>query len=235
MRDHVERDLLCELARRLVVGGVVHRLGLVPQLVNALFARTGYRLVGADNNAFDPRAVVQRLQRHDHLRGRTVGVGDDLALDGQLDVLGVHFGDDQRDVGIVAIKRRVINDIAARFGGDGRVFLGGVRPDGKQRNVPTREIERIEILRLECLVAKADLRAQRFAAGQSGDFIHRKLALCQDVQHFVAHVSSGANDDDAITHCDSPFLGARRPYTAWSPVERGTQSSFQAVLSRENT
>ena len=59
MRDHVEGDLLGEFHRRLVVGGVVDRLGLIPQLVNALFASTRYGLIGRNDHPLDARTVMQ--------------------------------------------------------------------------------------------------------------------------------------------------------------------------------
>ena len=183
-----------------VVGRVVDRLGLIPQLVHRLFARARNGLVGADNNALDRRAVVQRLQRHNHLRGRAVRVRDDVLLGIAVNRLWVHLGHDQRHVGIVAVKRRVIDHDAAGLGSLGRVFLRGVRADSKQRHIPAREIKRVQVLRLQGLVAKAHFRPQRFAAGQGGDLRPRELALGQDVQHFVAHVTCGTNDDDIITH-----------------------------------
>ena len=40
VRDHVEGDLFGELPCWLVISGVVDRLGLIPQLINAAFACT---------------------------------------------------------------------------------------------------------------------------------------------------------------------------------------------------
>ena len=55
-------------------------LGLREQLVHRLLAGARDRLVGRDHDALDPRHVVQRLQRHDHLDGRAVRIGDDALL-----------------------------------------------------------------------------------------------------------------------------------------------------------
>ena len=137
MRDHVERDLLGEFLGRLVIGRVVDRFGLVPQFIHTLFASARYRLIGRDDNALDACAVVQRLERHNHLRGGTVGVGDDVLLGIAHDRIGVHFRHDERHVGVIAIERRVIDHDTARLGRLGGVDLGCVRPDGEQRHVPT--------------------------------------------------------------------------------------------------
>ena len=204
MRNHVEGDLLGELAGGLVIGRVVDAFGLIPKLINAFLARAGNRLVSRDDDALDLGAVVQRLQRHDHLRGRAVGVGDDVFLGIAVHVLRVHLGHDQRHVLIIAVKRGVIDHHAARFGSGRGVFLGRFGAHGKERHVPASEVESVEVFGLQGLVPKADFRAQRTAAGQSHDLVHGELTLREDVQHFTAHIACGTDDGDAITHLITP-------------------------------
>ena len=117
-----------------------------------------------------------------------------------MDVLRIYLRHDQGNIRIIAVQRRVIDDHTARFGSDRCIFLGGVRANRKQRDVPAREIKRIKVFGLQGFVAKAYVRPQRFTAGKGFDLVDRELALCEDVQHFVAHVTGGANDDDIITH-----------------------------------
>ena len=97
---------------------------LLEQLVHARLARAGNRLVGRDDDALDRRGVVQRLQRHDHLRGRAIGVGDDVlgAIAG--DRLRIHFGHDQRHVRVHPVERAIVDHRAAGRGGARRVDLG---------------------------------------------------------------------------------------------------------------
>ena len=90
---------------------------LLEQLVHARLAGARDRLVGGDDHALDRRGVVQRLQRHDHLRGRAVGVGDDVLGPIAVDRLGVHLGHDQRHVGVHAVERAIVDHRAARRGG----------------------------------------------------------------------------------------------------------------------
>jgi hypothetical protein len=78
MGNDVEGDLLGELLGVPFLTGDIHALGLVPQLIHAVLAGAGHGLVGGDDDALDLCAVMQRLQRHDHLRGGAVGVGDDV-------------------------------------------------------------------------------------------------------------------------------------------------------------
>ena len=98
LRNDVEGDLLLELLRRHLGRRVVDGLGLVPELVHPFLPGARDGLVGGDDDALDPRPVVQRLQRHHHLRGRAVGVRDDHLVAVALDRLGVHFRHDQRDL-----------------------------------------------------------------------------------------------------------------------------------------
>ena len=50
----------------------VERLGLAVELVHAVLAGAGDRLVGRDDHALDRGVVVQGLQGHDELRGRAI-------------------------------------------------------------------------------------------------------------------------------------------------------------------
>ena len=77
--NDVERDALGELLRLDRVGDE-HRARLREQFVHRLLAGARHRLIGRDDDALDLRRVVQRLQRHDELRGRAIGIGDDVLL-----------------------------------------------------------------------------------------------------------------------------------------------------------
>ena len=143
---------------------------------------------------------MQRLKRHNHLSGRTVRVRDDVLLAVVHHGVWVHLRHDQRNVRIVAVKRRVIDHHAASRSHLWRVFLSRVRPDGEQGNVRACEVICVEIKRLERLVAIGAICAQRSSAGQCDDLIGRELPVGEDVQHFAAHVSGGAYDSDFIAH-----------------------------------
>ena len=76
MRDDVEGDLLGEFHALDRIGDE-HGAGLAEQFVHRVLARARHRLIGGHHHALDFRFVVQRLQRHDKLRGGAVGIGDD--------------------------------------------------------------------------------------------------------------------------------------------------------------
>ena len=97
MGDDVEGDLLGEFVR---LGGIADEdvAALLEQFVHAGFPGAGDRLIGRDDHPFDFGRIVQRLQRHHHLRGRAIRVGDDVLPPVAVDRLRVHLGHDQRHV-----------------------------------------------------------------------------------------------------------------------------------------
>ena len=102
MGNAVESDLLGELLRCVVLARHELRLGLVEQLVHAFFARARHGLVGRHHHAANFRVIVQRFQRHHHLRRGTVRVGDDVLFLKTVDGIRVHFRYHQRHIHIVA-------------------------------------------------------------------------------------------------------------------------------------
>ena len=175
---------------------------MLEQLVHTFLARAGHGLIGGDDNARDLRGIMQGLQRHDHLRSRAVRVRDDVLLRIAVDRFGVHFGHDQRNVRVHAIERAVVDDDAASRSRLGRVDLGRFGTGGKQRDVPSGEVEMLDILHLEhfARVAIFNRGAGRARGCQNRNLVRREFPLGKNVQHFAAHISGGSDDDDTITH-----------------------------------
>ena len=202
---HVEGDLLGELRGLDIAAGHVLALRLRPQLVHGFLAGAGDGLVGRDDDALDGRRVVQRLQHHDELRRRAVRVGDDVLLGVAGHRVGIHLRHDQRHVAVVAPARRVVDDDAALGADAGRPFLRHGRARRHQAEVGLGEIELLQILALERLVAERHLDAERPARGDGEHLVHRKFALGEHVQHFAAHVARGADNGDPIAHSSDPI------------------------------
>ena len=219
MRDHVERDLFLKFLWFDLVADE-NTAALFEQFVHPVFARARHRLVGGHDHALDLGAVVQRLQRHYQLRGRTVGIGDNVALFVTVDRIGVHFGHDQRHVGVHAVQRRIVDDHTACGGGARRVDFGRARSGGEQRDIPPGEIEIIDVLYFEHLpgFAEFDLAALRTRRGQRGNLVDRKRAFGQDVEHFAPDITRRAHDCYPITHCTAPIF--RRPAHHAGPGNR---------------
>src|SRR5690606_4858160 len=108
VRDDVEGNLLRKLLHVLFVADE-DLARLVPQLVHAGFTGPRYGLVSRNDDALDRRGIMERLQRDDHLRGRAIGVRDNVARRVAVDRLGVYLGHDERNVGVHTVKRRVVD------------------------------------------------------------------------------------------------------------------------------
>ena len=204
MRDHVERDLLGEV---LGFDRIVHvdRAGLVEQFVHRGAAGPGDRLVGRDDDPLDPREVVQRLQRDDHLDRRAVRVGDDAALRVLRDRLRIDLRHDQRHIRLHAEARGVVDDHGAglcRARRKHRRHLGARR---RKDDVDAAEIESVEALDLEDVVlAERDLRADRARRGQCDDIVGGKFALGERGQHLASDIAGRADHRYLETHIETP-------------------------------
>ena len=64
--------------------------------------------------------IMERFERHNHLRGRAIRVRDDVLVGILLHSLRVHFRNNERDLRIVAVKRGVIDHNTSRRRGLGR-------------------------------------------------------------------------------------------------------------------
>ena len=78
------------------------------ELVQADLPRARHRLVRRHDHAVDPRRAVQRRERGDRDHRRAVRARRD-ALRHDAQVVGVHLGDHERDVGIHAERGRVVD------------------------------------------------------------------------------------------------------------------------------
>jgi hypothetical protein len=116
-------------------------------------------LVGADHDPADPRGVVQRLDRHDHLRGRAVGAGDDPLV--FADVLGIHLGDHQRHGGIHPPVAALVDHDRAALDRLGNEIAGRLVGRAGNRQIHPLEGRRLELLHQVLLSGKTDLLAGR--------------------------------------------------------------------------
>ena len=95
--NEIEGDALGEFLR---LHRIRHedRAGLLEQFVHRLFARARHRLIGRDDDARDLGEIMQRLEGDHELRGRAIGVGDDVLLPEADNGVGVHLRHDQRHI-----------------------------------------------------------------------------------------------------------------------------------------
>ena len=93
---------------------------LALQLFNTLLPGARNRLIGGNNHAPDFGRIVQGLERHHHLDGGAVGIGDDAVMVFQ--GLGVDFGHHQGAAVIHAPCGGVVHHDAAGMGRMGGKF-----------------------------------------------------------------------------------------------------------------
>ena len=149
VRQHVEGDAVREGLGFRLAG--VHQVGdLLLELLDALLALARDRLVGRDDDAPELRGVVQRLEHDDHLDGRAVGVGDDAAVLRHRDRLGVHLGDDERDVVLHAEGAGVVDDDRPLPDCNGSEGLARTRPRTEEDDVDIGELALLRLLDCPC-------------------------------------------------------------------------------------
>ena len=200
MRDAVEGDLLGEL---FLLDGIVDidPAGLVEELVHRLAAGAGDRLIGRDDDALDAREIVQRLQRHHHLDGRAIGIGDDAALLELPDRLRIDLGHHERHVLVHAEVRGVVDDDGARLGGARRVHGRDLGARREQRDVDAAKVEFVEVLDLEDrILAERHLAAGRALGGHGMDLGGGKGTLGEDAQHLASDRAGGADHRYFVRH-----------------------------------
>ncbi len=206
MRDDVEGDRLGELFLKLVLRFVhVDPAGLIEQLVHARLAGARYGLIGGDHHPADAGRVMQRLQRHHHLNGGAVGIGDDIALTVLGDGFRVHFRHDQGHVGLHPEAGRVVDHHGAGISGARRELLGDGGAGAGENNVGAFKIEVIQIMDLQHVIfAIGHFGPGGPGGGHGGHGIRGHIALCQNLQHFPSDISRGAYHGILNTHFSSP-------------------------------
>ena len=202
MRDAVEGDFLGELLRRALF---VHegRLGVVEQLVHAFLAGARHRLVGRDDHALDLELVVQRLQRHHHLDGRAVRVGDDAAL---AEAGAVPAGSPPAPPAArpASMRKWLVLSITMQPCGRGarRMDGGDRRAGAEQADIPAGEIERLQVLDLQHAFSRrrrppTPAERPEARAATSDD---REIPLRQGFQHLASDRPGGADNRDPVAH-----------------------------------
>ncbi len=160
-------------------------------------------------------AIVQRLERHHHLDGRAIRIGDDAALLIERDRLRIDLGHDQRHVLVHAELRGVVDHHRAGLGGTRRMDRRDLGARREQRDVDALEIEGVEIAHLEHrVVAERDLAADRARRGDGMDLGGRKLAFGENTQHLAADIAGGADHRDLESHRLTLHLRLRRECAA---------------------
>src|SRR3990167_2498687 len=237
VRDQVEGDLHREALR--VRGAAGNEVGaLLLEFIHGRAAAARHRLVGRHVDALDADLPMDRRERHQHLHGRAIGVGDDAARRIGNRVR-IYFAHHQRHVVVVVEGRRVVHDDCAGRGKFRRVLRGRRTTCRKQRDVHAGRIESREVLHHDLLVAELDGLPRRSRARERDQFFHRELALIEDGQHDLANGAGGAHDcnGDWSAHGSSVRVGMRgntSPTSAfWARWRKAWSISTRAIIASQ--
>ena len=193
MGNHVVSQLKGEfidgrLLARAQLGVLLH------QFVHRRGSGAAGGLVGRDMHAADVRHLLDRLQCHDHLDRRAVGVGDNAAR-GVLRIFGIDLRHHQRHVGIHAEGARIVDHDRTVSGDRLREFA---RSSGSGRS--EGEIHPLEVVvmlqQFDSYILSAEFidTARAALRTEQQQFADRQVALLQNPQKFLAHSTAGAHN-----------------------------------------
>ena len=203
LRDQVEGDRVGEGAVfKTAVGN--RGFGRLDEFFLPRDPRTAGSLVGANHHAADAARVVQRFHGEHHLRGRTVGTGDDALV--VADRLRVHLRHHQRHFGVHSPVAALVNHDAAALDRPGREL--GRHGVGCAANRQIDACKRIghHFLDRVLLSFEFDRRPCRPSGGEELDVLVGKVALHQELADQTADGASGAHNGDGIKHGKAALL-----------------------------
>ena len=157
--------------------------GLLEQFLDAGEPAAGDRLIRRRDHPHQSGLVVQRLQhRHRGHRG-AVRVGDDaLGSSPRASRSKLTSPTHQRHVGVLAPRRRIVDDDRARGGEPRRLHPRHRRARGEQRDVQPAGVGGLGVLDLDLLTAELQLPALRASRGEEPHRGRREVALVQQLR-----------------------------------------------------
>ena len=228
MGDDVVGQLVGELLDlRLTAFGQV---GVLPfEFGHRLRPCAAGRLVGGHVHAADVRHALDGLQRHHHLNGGAVGVGDDAARSVER-VASVDFGHDQRYVGLHAEGARIVDHQRSVAGDRPGEFARRARSGRREGNVHAAEV----------VVVSQQLDGDGFPAehiGLSGaafrseqqQFVHRQGTLFENAQELLTY--GAARADDCDFHGRSSLSVVER-FGSQKDASRSKSKKIRAIFRR---
>ena len=173
------------------------------ELIDAFFARTGYRLIGADDDAFDAGKVINRLQCHQHDDGGAVRICDDAFV--LCNILRIDLRNDERYFRIHAEGGGVVNDYSTAFG----CFRCQRLADAaacKKSHINVFKRFGLGFLYRIFLAADHELLACTAFGGQKLQGSELEISFFKQTDKFLSDGTSSTKDGDAreFTHSQAP-------------------------------
>ncbi len=144
MRQHIECDALgVYLDFDILV--IEQRAGLLGQFVDRFFAGAGHSLVCRHIDARDANRILDRLERHQHLHRRAIGIGDNAAVLVLRDGVRIHLRHHQRNIAVIAEVCSVVDHHTAGCRGDRRIFFRHAAARREQADLRFGKVETFHV------------------------------------------------------------------------------------------
>ena len=119
--------------------------GLFGEFVDRLLAGAGHRLISRHVDARDSNRILDRLERNQHLHGRTIRIGNDAAILVLRNGVRIHLRHDQRDIAVIAEVRSIVDYHATGCSGQRRVLFRHAATCRKQTDLCLGKIETFHV------------------------------------------------------------------------------------------
>ncbi len=194
--------------------------GLLMQFFHRLDPGTGDRLVCGNHKSFDLIFGVDGMERHHHLDGGTVGVGNDVFVPKQSHRIRIHFGYHKRHFRVHAPCAGVVHHHTPGFRCDRGKRFTDISACGKQGQVIAFERILFHLFNRYPLPGKGQFGSGRPARGQQSDIVDGKILLFQAGEHLLAHSPGCARNhyiNSFVRHLSSLLFNAffYKPTSSW--------------------
>ena len=147
---------------------------------------------------------MQRLESDDHLNRGAIRVGDD-PLRNPAQRVGVHFGHDERHVGVHAPGAGVVDNDGPGLGGDRAVFPADGSRRARQDDIDAGKRFGPDWFDVVRFALEVDRFARAAFGGEELDRPHGKLVLAEHLPHYRADRAGRAHHRNARQHEQAPF------------------------------
>ena len=132
---------------------------------------------------------MQRLQCHQHLDGRAIGIGDDASLLELRDRLRIHLRHDERNIFVVTKLRSVVDHDTTGSRRFRRINSRDLAACGEQADIGISKIKGVDVDHRHLLAIELDRLTERAVACKRKQLGDREFALLEHLDHRVAHES----------------------------------------------
>ena len=190
---------------------------LIEELTNTLESRARHGLVRGHGQTLNTARSLRKWLncRHDG-HGRAIRIRDD-SLGAVRNVFTVHFGDDQRDLGVLAPCGGVVDDYCAGLGKLWRILARGRCTRGEDRDVDPGEVSGRDVFNDDLCALPRECRTRRASGRKETNRFNREVSLFQDRAHDATNLARRTDNSNRQTSHFQPlfvYTRSQRPVPA---------------------